>query len=225
MSRGITFKNRSEAGKLLGKELDSYRIENPVVLAIPRGGVEVGYQVALQLQCEFMVVVARKLGYLNQPEAAFGALAEDGSLYLNSWIRKKLSRDEISIVMKREKKEIERRVKMYRKGEPLISLRNRTVIIVDDGIATGSTLFAVIELCKKQQPDKIVVAVPVCGKERLHTLIARVDDVVVLSIPEPYYAVSQAYAEFPGFSDDKVVELLDKWQVRAGLMETLNHDP
>ncbi len=216
------FRNREEAGKLLGEELQKYRFETPIVLAITRGGVETGYHIALKLECEFTVVVARKLGYLKQPEAAFGAIAEDGTLYLNPWARKMISQEEIYEVMDREKKEIDRRVQAYRKGEPLISLRGRTVIVADDGIATGSTLFAVVELCKKQKAAKIVIAAPVCSKEMLGELASRADEVVVLTTPEPYYAVSQVYEEFPGLSDQDVNRFINLWKARSDLKESLS---
>jgi putative phosphoribosyl transferase len=224
MTNGITFKNRTDAGRLLGMELNNYRFEKPVVLAIARGGVDVGYQVALQLDCEFTVVVVRKLGYLNLPEEAFGALAEDGSLYFNSAFQRKLSKEEINTALEREKKEIARRVQAYRKGSSLTSLKKRTVIIVDDGIATGSTIFATIELCKKQKPDKIIVAIPVCAKEIVRKLILRVDDVVVLTIPDSYFSVSQVYTKFPGLNDQEVIQILNRWKGITNLIETLSPD-
>jgi putative phosphoribosyl transferase len=216
------FKNRAEAGRQMARQLEFYKRDNPVVLAIPRGGVEVGYYISDHLNCELTVVITRKLGYLNNPEATFGAIAEDGSLYLNPRTKEKLSKDEIEIVIKKEKREIERRIKVYRKGLPLKPLEGRVVILTDDGIATGSTLFASIELCKKMNPKKIIVAAPVCGKELLRTIIAKVDDVVTLEIPEPYHAVSQVYEEFPALTDKQVLKYINKWQARNELMRSLS---
>ncbi len=203
------FRNRKEAGYLLGKALEKYKSENPIVLAIPRGGVETGYYVASHLNGELSVIIARKLGYPEQPEAAFGAVAEDGSLYLNPWIKRRLSKEDIISVRDREASVVERRVHLYRKGKPLPSLKNRTVILVDDGIATGATLLACIETCRKLQPSKIVVAVPVGGKNVKERLMTRVDDVVILSTPENFYAVSQAYEHFESVSDEEAIRLLN----------------
>jgi putative phosphoribosyl transferase len=216
------FRNRREAGRLLGMELETYRTQNPIVLAIPRGGVEVGYEVATHLNCEFSVAIARKLGFLQQPEAAFGAIAEDGSLYFNPHARGRLTKEEIDAVMEKEKAEIARRVKTYRDAEPLISLENRVVIIVDDGIATGSTLFAVIEMCRKQNPEKIVVAAPVCGSDMLRTLLVKVDDVIILDVPEPFYAVSQVYDDFQGLSDSEVKRFMNKWKSHHKVAKSRN---
>jgi predicted phosphoribosyltransferase len=203
------FRNRKEAGYLLGKALEKYKTEKPIVLTIPRGGVETGYCVASHLNCELSVIIARKLGYPEQPEAAFGAVAEDGSLYLNPWIKRRLSREDIILVRNREESVVERRVKLYRKGEPLPNLKNRPVILVDDGIATGATLLACIEACRKRQPDKIVVAAPVAGKNMKDRFITRADDVVILSTPENFYAVSQAYEHFESVSDEESIRLLN----------------
>jgi putative phosphoribosyl transferase len=203
------FRNRKEAGYLLGKALEKYKTEKPIVLAVPRGGVETGYCVASHLNCELSVIIARKLGYPEQPESAFGAVAEDGSLYLNPWIKRRLSREDIILVRNREESVVERRVKLYRKGEPLPNMKNRTVILVDDGIATGASLLACIEACRKRQPDKIVVAAPVAGKNMKDRLITRADDVVILSTPENFYVVSQAYEHFESVSDEEAIRLLN----------------
>lgn len=129
------FYNRKEAGLLLGENLVMYKNSHPIILALPRGGVETGYYTALKLDCELSVLVCRKLGYPKQPEAAFGAIAEDGSLYLSPWVKNKLSRDDIIKVKSREAQEVERRAKRYRKGKPMPNLHGKTVILVDDGIA------------------------------------------------------------------------------------------
>lgn len=215
------YENRSEAGKILAKELIHYHDDNSIVAAIPRGGVEIGYCITEVLDCELTVVISRKLGYLNNPEQAFGAMAEDGSLYLNPRIRGRLSKEEIEAVMQREKKEIKRRINKYRKGEPIPDLTGKTVILADDGIATGSTLMAALEMCVKMKPAKLIVAAPVCGKEMLKTLAARADDVIIPEIPSEYYAVSQVYRQFPAVSDDEVVKMLTGARIRMQLVESL----
>jgi putative phosphoribosyl transferase len=215
------FLNRREAGKLLGSELSHYKKDKPIVVAIPRGGVEIGFWVAEILNCELAIAVSRKLGFLNQPEAAFGAMAEDGSLYLNPHAKGRLSKEEIETVMKREQKEINRRISKYRARSPFPDLKNRTVILVDDGIATGSTLLATLDMCKKKNPEKLIIAAPVCGREMIKTLVSKADDVVILEIPDHYVAVSQVYREFLTVSDEEVEKLMKRAQARIRLIDSL----
>lgn len=207
------FKNRKEAGIALGKALDRYRASNPVVLAIPRGGVETGYYVANYLESDFDIIVTRKLGYPYQPEAAFGAIAEDGSLYLNPWNKRFISQTIIGSVSAKEREEINRRIDRYRGGHPLKSLENRVVILVDDGIATGATLWAAIRMCKKRNPRKLIVAAPVASLEIRQRLKKEVSDVVVLEMPDNYYAVSQVYEEFNNLNDNDVIRFIRKWKL------------
>lgn len=196
---------------MLAEELYPYRDMNPIVVAIPRGGVETGFRVANMLDCEFTIAVSRKLGYLNNPEAAFGAMAEDGSLYMNPQANDRLSREEIVAVMEKEKKEILRRIRKYRKNRPFPDLKNRTVIVVDDGIATGSTVLATLDMCKKLGPETLVAAAPVCGRDMVSKLKKHADDVVILEVPDDYDAVSQVYRDFSPVTDKEVV----KWMERA----------
>lgn len=202
------FKNRREAGEQLGEALLSYKNEHPLVLAIPRGGVEIAYYVAEALKCDFEVVIVRKLGHPYEPEAAFGAMAEDKSLYLSPWSHKHLNREIIQDVMLREGKEIQRRVETYREGRPLPDMEGRTVVLVDDGIATGSTLFAAIELCVKRKAGKIVVAAPVASLEMYDEFEQHVDEVVILEVLPELFAVSQAYDTFSNLNDRQVMHFL-----------------
>ena len=204
------FKDRKDAGKQLAKSLHAYQYDSPLILAIPRGGVEVAFYVAKELASDFTVLITRKLGYPRQPELAFGAIAEDKSLYLNPAIRQKLTREIIEAAIKKEQKEIKRRITRYRKGKPLPNIKGRTVIIVDDGIATGSTLFAAIELCKKQGAAEIIIAAPVASTTMEKKLHSQVDDVIILETPVDYHAVSQAYQTFSNLSDSEVISLLDR---------------
>jgi len=200
------FENRAEAGLQLAKALKSYENEHPIILAIPRGGIIPGAIIAKKLDADFSVIITRKLGLPAHPEAAFGAIAEDKSLYLNPMVQEMLSKEVIEKVITKEEKEIKRRISQYRKGQALPPLRDRTVILVDDGIATGSTLFVAIDLCKKQKAAKIVVAAPVSGISVREKLIAKADEVVILESPEDYYAVSQAYRHFKNLSDNEVLQ-------------------
>ena len=203
------FKNRIEAGKKLAEVLLPYRGENPLVLAIPRGGVVAGYYVAKRLRCEFSVVICRKLGFPKNPEAAFGAVAEDKSLYLNPRYRSVLNKETIENVMKKEAEEIKRRIKLYRKGEPLPEIRGRAIILVDDGIATGSTLLAALELCRKKGASRIIVAAPVSSeymKEKLRNLV---DEVIILETPHDFNAVSTFYEDFKSIDDAEVIKFVE----------------
>lgn len=217
------FLNRKDAGKKLAKALLGYKSKNPVVLAIPRGGVVVGSEVANTLDCEFSVIIARKLGYLRNPEAAFGAIAEDRSLVLQPLSTKRLSKMEIETVVKIEEEEVERRKKAYRGNKKLPSLANRVVILVDDGIATGSTLMAAIEMCQKQNPEKLVVAAPVSSDGMKRKLIQKADDVVILETPNDFRAVSQVYESFGQVSDKEVYKLFETSRILRTLKKNLNY--
>lgn len=209
------FLNREDAGKKLGIALERYQSERPLIVGIPRGGVEVGYYAALHLECDFDVIIVRKLGHPEQPEAAFGALAEDGSLYLDPWSNKYLTKETIEKVIRYEKKEIKRRIKAYRKGQSLPDVTDRVIILVDDGIATGATIFAAISMCSKQNPKKIVVAAPVAGIRQVRKIVTKVDEVVVLSKKEQFYAVSQGYMDFANVTDKEVISFMEQWHKKA----------
>lgn len=204
------FENREEAGIQLAQILKKYKKEQPIILAIPRGGIVPGVVIAGELDADFSVIITRKLGLPSHPESAFGAIAEDKSLYLNPSVREVLSKEVIEKVIHKEEKEIKKRIDQYRKGAPLPSLRDRTVILVDDGIATGSTLLVAIDLCKKQKAKKIVVAAPVSGMNASEKLNNKADEVAILEVPENYYAVSQAYRNFKNLSDKEALRWIEK---------------
>ena len=205
------FKDRKDAAENLAKSLKKYSHEDVLVLGIPRGGVETAYYVAKKLKSEMSVVITRKLGFPGNPEAAFGAVAEDGSIYISE-AGKGLSQQTINSVLEQQKHEISRRVQKFRNGKPLPEMKGRTVIITDDGIATGATIFATIELCKKRKAAKIVVAAPVGGSEMEDILNSWVDDVVILEKPLFYRSVSQGYLDFQNLSDEDTVAFLNRWE-------------
>ena len=187
------FKNRKDAGEKLAKALEKYREENPVILAIPRGGVEVGLQVAAKLNAEFSLIIARKLPFPDNPEAGFGAIAEDGSTFILEDAYYWLEGVTIERIKQQQIAEIERRIKTLRGGKPLPEIKGRTVILIDDGIAMGSTMRAAIELCRNREAGKVVVAVPVAGREVAKELQKKVDDLIVLETPAYFRAVAQVY--------------------------------
>ena len=202
------FKNRKDAGEKLAKALEKYREENPVILAIPRGGVEVGLQVAVKLNADFSLVIARKLPFPDNPEAGFGAIAEDGSTFILESAYYWLEGEAIERIKQQQIAEIERRIKTLRGGKPLPEIKGRTVILIDDGIAMGSTMRAAIELCRNRKAGKVVVAVPVAGREVAEELQKKVDDLIVLETPAYFRAVAQVYERWYDVSDEEVLDLL-----------------
>ncbi|MFD2201317.1 phosphoribosyltransferase [Shivajiella indica] len=212
LKRPAMFRDRKDASIQLGEALEKYKNKNALVLGIPRGGAETAYYVAKHLKAEMALVVTRKLGHPENPEYAIGALAEDGSLYLSPEANIYLSKETIEDLKKDQEKEIQRRIQEFRHGNPLPALKNRTVIIVDDGIATGATLFATIMLCKNKKAGKIVVAAPVSGEGMSRKLNEMVDDVVILETPYQYRAVSQAYQNFFNLTDEEAMFFMEKWK-------------
>lgn len=206
------FLDRQDGGEQLGRALQAYR-DRPgaIILAIPKGGVETGYHVARALHLPLSVIVARKLGHPLNPELAIGALAESDGRYLDSKAVAGLTFAALRKVIEREKQAITQRIAQFRGGAPLPSLRNKTVILVDDGMATGATMLAAIATCKKQRPARLVVAAPVASASIRHKLEDMVDEVVVLEVPSDYYAVSQVYQQFTDFPVTQVQACLEKW--------------
>jgi putative phosphoribosyl transferase len=205
------FNDRKDAAIQLAQALKKYKDKNVIVLGIPRGGAETAFYVAKYLNSDFSLIVSRKLGHPYNPEFALGAIAEDGAIYLNK-SETGVSQEMIDEAVEIQKKEIERRIKILRKGKPLPSLKNKIVIIVDDGIATGATMFAAIKMCKKHSIEKIVVAAPVSGPEVKRELHNEADEVVILETPAFYYAVSQAYSSFYNLTDQEALEFMEQWK-------------
>lgn len=209
----IRFRNRTEAGQLLAQKLKAYtNCSDVIVLALPRGGVTVGYEIAKALNVPLDVCVVRKLGIPHHPELAMGAIASNGVRVFNYDIFNEWSISDkiIDKVSAKELRELQRREYSYRNNRPPVNVTNRTVILVDDGIATGSTICAAIALMEQQKPKQIIVAVPVApyivGKE----LQTKVDRFVCLTMPEQFYAVGLWYEEFPQTTDEQVHRLLKK---------------
>jgi len=202
------FNNREDAGKQLAEALRKYKEKKPLVLAIPRGGVEVGIQVARFLESEFSIIVARKLPYPDNPESGFGAIAEDGSLYLLNDARYWLPEVAIQAIIQEQTEEMNRRISILRQGKPLPEIFNKTIILVDDGIAMGSTMHASVMLCKNKKAKSIVVAAPVAGERVVMELEQCVDDVMILENPLSFHAVAQVYRHWHDVSDKKVLNLL-----------------
>lgn len=204
------FADRREAGQKLAEALHRYREEDPVVLALPRGGVEVGRAVADALDAPLDVVVARKLGAPMQPELGIGAIAPGGVRVLEPRIVEALgiTDDEIDGLVAHESAEMERRERAYRGDQPPPDVRGRTAIIVDDGLATGVTARAAVEAVRRWEPKRLVLAVPVAAADSADALRRIADEVVCLLEPYDFGAVGLWYREFSQLTDDDVVALL-----------------
>ncbi len=213
------FKNRKDAGVQLGRALIRYKKDHPLVIGIPRGGIETAYYVAKELEAPLLPVISRKLGFPMNPEFALGAIAEDGSLYLSPFAKSKVSDEQLESIKIEEEWEIRRRIELLRNNQPLPSFKNQTIIVVDDGIATGATLFATVKLCQKQHPKKLIVAVPISGKEAADLLESMVDESLILETPEDFYAVSQGYESFSNLSDEETLAFIKKASQSASLTE------
>jgi putative phosphoribosyl transferase len=208
------FKDREDAGRRLAQALTSFKADKPVVLAIPRGGVAVGYRVAEHLRCGFSIIVVRKLPFPDNPEAGFGAIAEDGSTYLVDRAMRALSGHAIDRIINEQKREITRRIAVLRDGKPLPAIHDRTVILVDDGIAMGSTMRAAVSLCRNKKAKVVVVASPVAGPSVVADLIEIADHVIILETPAFFRAVAQAYANWYDVPDREVLELMRRVERR-----------
>jgi putative phosphoribosyl transferase len=207
----IRFKNRSEAGRFLAEQLSAYANRpDTLVLALPRGGVPVAYEVAKALGAPLDVFQVRKLGLPGHEELAMGAIATGGVRVRNPEVVEylRIPDEVIDEVTARERRELERRERIYREGRPALSPRGRVVILVDDGLATGSTMRAAILALRQQQPASIVVAVPVAAKQTCEELRAVADEVVCAVTPDPFYAVGLWYEDFAQTTDEEVRELL-----------------
>ena len=212
MDKGIIrFRDRKHAGEMLAQELQKYAGPDTIILALPRGGVVVGFEVAKALRAPLNVFLVRKLGAPGNQELAAGAIASGGIQVLEHETidAYKISERTLSEIIEREKEELERRSKAYWGEEPFPELKNKTVIIVDDGIGTGSTMRAAILALRQKEPRRIVAAVPV-GPSSMERDIPKVDDIICLLTPKNYKGVGQGYEKFFSTPDEEVRELLKK---------------
>lgn len=206
------FQDRRDAGQQLAERLEPYRQARPVVFAIPRGGVPVGAEVARGLNAELDVVVARKLGAPFQAELALGAVTSDGERFLNDEIISQLGVDDAYLdqVTREQGDEARRRERRFRGGRPPAAVEGRTVLLVDDGLATGATMRAAARSLRKRVPGRLVVAVPVGSREACMALREDADEVICLAQPEPFYAIGLHYQSFEQVDDAEVIALLQQ---------------
>ncbi|MCS7017164.1 MAG: phosphoribosyltransferase [Gemmatales bacterium] len=209
------FRDREDAGRQLAEALRQRSWRDPVVLAIPRGGLVIGAAVARILPAELDVVLSRKLPAPGQPELAIGAVSEDGEVILNRGLveRLEIDPDYISRETARQLAEIRRRQSLYRQVRPAAKLTGRSVIVTDDGIATGSTMIAALHAARLQRPAQLVVAVPVGSPDRLQEVGRHCDEVICLLAPDDFWAVGQFYEYFPQLSDEEAMAILaEAWR-------------
>ena len=206
------FNDRREAGNQLASRLREYKDQLGVlVLALPRGGVATGYEIACSLNVPLDIVIVRKLGFPGEPELGIGAISETGTVVLNESIISTygVPKDYIDHEISRQKEEITRRVKLYRKGKKLLSLEGKTIILVDDGVATGATIKAAIATLKKEKLKKLVVALPVAPPGVADELKQMVDTFICIETPFDFMAVGAYYRDFAQVSDEEVVDFLE----------------
>lgn len=209
-SRRDIFEDRKEAGRRLGEQLLRFRNQNPVILGIPRGGIPVAAAVARRLDAPLDVLIVRKVGAPDNPEYGLGAVAEGGIQVIDEPRMRQsgYSLQDLAPVLEREKKEVERRVRLYREGRPRIELKDRLVILVDDGVATGGTVRAAIKVLRAAQVRRIVVALGVCPEETYSLLRREADEMVVLIVPHYFFAVGEWYRNFEPVEDEEACRLL-----------------
>jgi predicted phosphoribosyltransferase len=204
------FRNRHDAGCQLANALKDRKLDDPLVLAIPRGGVPVGAVLAQGLDAELDIVLSRKLPAPGQPELAIGAISEDGQVYLNDYARGLVAKLDEYLVSecRHQMAEISRRKKLFRQVRPPAKIAGRSVILTDDGIATGSTMIAALQTVKLQEPEEIIVAVPVSSSDRLKEVSKLCDETVCLLVPEDFMSVGQFYGDFTQVEDQEAIRLL-----------------
>lgn len=219
MAEVVRFRNRAQAGKLLAKQLAAGRRgADAIVLGLPRGGVPVAFAIAMALDLELDVLLVRKLGLPGQPEYAMGAVGSGGVQVLQPGVPGLMgvTREQVDAIAARELAEIGRRARLYRGGRPEPALAGREVILTDDGIATGSTMLAAVQVARERGAGRVVVAVPVAPPETLAALAPLVDELVCLAAPPRFRAVSQWYDAFDQTGDEEVQDLLAMaWRSRA----------
>jgi putative phosphoribosyl transferase len=206
----MSFRDRREAGRRLAERLSGLRAASPLVLGLPRGGVPVAFEVARALDAPLDILVVRKLGVPFQPELGMGAVGEDGVRVLNPDVMRqaRVTEAQLAEVEARERAHVEERATRLRAGRPVLPLTGRTVVIVDDGLATGGTARAAVRVARARGAQRVVLAVPVAPPETVAALRADADDVVAVETPEPFFAIGGWYADFSPTSDAEVVELL-----------------
>lgn len=208
----LIFKNRQDAGIRLSQKLAPYKNGRTIVLALPRGGVIVGYEIAKMLHMPIYPIIVRKIGLPYNPEFAIGGVGENDTVYLDENTIKtyEVTKEQIEKIIKRERVEIQRRIRLYRNNIPLPSLHNKTVLLIDDGSATGISMRTALEVVMKYKPDQVICASPVCSNESISLLEPLAKKIVCLLTPYDLHNVGSYYSDFSQTTDEEVVSLLHK---------------
>lgn len=207
----MIFKNRQDAGKKLAVKLQNYqKIKDLIVLGIPRGGIVIGKQLSQAFKCPLDIIITKKIGAPGNPELAIGAIGLGGEKVIDERLAAKVGADEeyLEREMAKVKKELKRRIKKYQGNRTLLNLKNKMIVLTDDGVATGTTMLAAIEVVRQHEPKRIIVAVPVIARDSLAKIEAKADKVVYLDAPLMFFAVGQFYKEFEQISDREAIQLL-----------------
>jgi putative phosphoribosyl transferase len=208
----LPFTTREDAGRRLARRLEAMKIADPVIFALPRGGVPVAVEVAKALNAPVDLLMVRKIGVPSQPELAAAAVVdgERPDLVLNDQVMHmaRLSRGDVEVLMAKQLAEIDRRRRLYLGGRPAETVAGRSAIVVDDGIATGTTVRAALRALRRRKPKRLILAVPVAPRDTLRDLGSEVDDLVCLEQPEPFYAIGAFYGDFHQVEDSEVIALL-----------------
>lgn len=216
MKPDIIFDNRHDAGKKLAEKLAAYKDKPVVVLAIPNGGVPIGLEVAKALTAEFDVVISRKIPMPLSPEAGFGAIADDGTMILNEDIVKRigLTMPQIDYEANKVREVIKKRTLLYRGNRPLTRVIGKTVMVIDDGLASGVTMKAAVTSIRHRRPREIIVAVPTASTTALASIAGTPDKIITITTGEPPFAVADYYRHWYDVSDGEVVKDLEAWRAR-----------
>lgn len=209
---GEPFRDRVEAGRLLGEELEGRNLPRAVVLGIPRGGVIVAREVARAIGADLDVLIARKLGAPGNPELAIGAVAENGRIFIDKRLALMVGADDAYVEREKEEQlqEIARRAERYREVRPKVALAERPVIVTDDGVATGATVQAALRAVRQEAPTRVILALPVGPEDSLRRLAEEADEVLCLRVPAFFAAVGQFYERFTQTADEELLEILEE---------------
>lgn len=208
------FFDRNDAGKQLAEIINKCQINSPIVLAVSDGGIPVGIEVAKRINAQFSLLMVQKLPFPDSRKSEFGAIAEDDSMFLLPAAAATLDLDTIKSIVEGQKREIERRIKILRGNRPLPELSEEVVILISDGIVSGSIIYAAINLCRKRTPNKIIVSSPVCSPEvaRSFEQISDVDQTIILNAPKYFRRVSQVYENWREFTEYEALAIMQQWQ-------------
>lgn len=214
----LPFEDRLEAGRLLADELKRRNLDSgAVIFALTRGGVPVGFEVADRLRLPLDVIVARKIGVPWQPELAMGAIAGSVQVLDAPMIEQLgIADDDVGSIIEREEAEMKRREQVFREGQPALNPAGRTAVIVDDGLATGSTMLAAVRYARTLNPSNLIIAVPVGSREGCARLRSEADELVCLAVPDLFFAVGEWYRDFQQVTDEEVRQLLQRSRQQFG---------